>query len=124
MKEAGVTDLQRSAVSKNLSSSAQFSPPRNICVVRGEVAQKVVSRSVYGHFGSAAEVSRGVCMCNVLTASMTVMPTSVYRARFRIVFIAFLVLISVHVYHNKSVTCEKILLVTFHIGFSLNCRFG
>jgi len=42
----------------------------------------------------------------VLTASMTVMPTSVYRARFRFVFIAFLVLISVHVYHNKSVTCE------------------
>ena len=41
---------------------------------------------------------------------MAVMPTSVYRARFRI---AFLVLIPVHVYHNKNVTLD--ILVTFHI---------
>ena len=62
----------------------------------------------YGLFGSAAEVSRGVC---VYSPSFGIGGFRWFNFKsilhFLIVFIAFLVLISVSVYHNKSLTCER-----------------
>ena len=80
------------------------------------------TQPVYGHFGSktfrqqdtsaAEECSRSVSWCRpyVYLPSFGIGGFGWFNfksiLRFCIVFIAFLVLISVPVYHNKSVTCE------------------